>query len=87
MAFAWRHHARRWKNNRYVYAVVSRRSRGISIGLNLNPKQKPAISIASIARLIAKFRSRSESKPEELSAELDMILQQRKADLYTKMPL
>jgi len=34
---AWRQHERRWKGNRYVYAVVSRRSRGISIGINLNP--------------------------------------------------
>lgn len=34
---AYRKHERRWKNNRYVYAVVSRRSRGISIGINLNP--------------------------------------------------
>ena len=37
MASAWQHHGRQWKNHRYVYAVVSRRSRGISIGVNLNP--------------------------------------------------
>ena len=37
MAGAWRRHERRWKDNRYVYAVASRRSRGISIGINLNP--------------------------------------------------
>jgi wyosine [tRNA(Phe)-imidazoG37] synthetase (radical SAM superfamily) len=37
MARAWRRHERRWKDNRYVYAVVSRRSRGISIGINLSP--------------------------------------------------
>jgi wyosine [tRNA(Phe)-imidazoG37] synthetase (radical SAM superfamily) len=37
MPVAWRRHERRWKNNRYVYAVVSRRSRGVSIGINLNP--------------------------------------------------
>ncbi len=37
MAAAWRHHERRWKDHRYVYAVVSRRSRGVSIGINLNP--------------------------------------------------
>ncbi len=37
MAKAWRRHERRWKSNRYVYAVVSRRSRGVSIGINLNP--------------------------------------------------
>jgi wyosine [tRNA(Phe)-imidazoG37] synthetase (radical SAM superfamily) len=34
---AWRKHERRWKNNRFVYAVISRRSRGVSIGINLNP--------------------------------------------------
>ncbi len=36
---AWRRHERQWKDARYVYAVVSRRSRGISIGINLNPEK------------------------------------------------
>jgi wyosine [tRNA(Phe)-imidazoG37] synthetase (radical SAM superfamily) len=30
-------HARRFEANRFVYPVLSRRSRGISIGVNLNP--------------------------------------------------
>ena len=30
-------HARTWRENRYVYPVISRRSRGLSIGVNLNP--------------------------------------------------
>jgi wyosine [tRNA(Phe)-imidazoG37] synthetase (radical SAM superfamily) len=30
-------HDRTWQDNRYVYPVVSRRSKGISIGVNLNP--------------------------------------------------
>jgi len=30
-------HSRTLKGNRYVYAVLSRRSRGISVGINLNP--------------------------------------------------
>ncbi len=30
-------HQRRFEQNRFVYPVVSRRSRGISIGVNLNP--------------------------------------------------
>jgi wyosine [tRNA(Phe)-imidazoG37] synthetase (radical SAM superfamily) len=34
---AWRDHERKWRDNRYVYAVVSRRSGGISVGINLNP--------------------------------------------------
>lgn len=30
-------HTRHWRDYRYVYPVVSRRSRGLSIGINLNP--------------------------------------------------
>jgi len=37
MGPAWRRHERKWMDNRYVYPVVSRRSRGVSIGINLNP--------------------------------------------------
>jgi wyosine [tRNA(Phe)-imidazoG37] synthetase (radical SAM superfamily) len=32
-----RDHRRAFEDNRYVYAVVSRRSKGVSIGINLNP--------------------------------------------------
>ena len=31
--------SRRFFDNRFVYAVVSQRSRGLSIGVNLNPDQ------------------------------------------------
>ncbi len=34
---AFRRHDRLWQSNLYVYPVISRRSRGVSIGLNLNP--------------------------------------------------
>lgn len=30
-------HPREWRDNLYVYPVVSRRSRGLSLGVNLNP--------------------------------------------------
>ena len=30
-------HSRHWRENKYVYPVISRRSRGLSIGVNLNP--------------------------------------------------
>jgi wyosine [tRNA(Phe)-imidazoG37] synthetase (radical SAM superfamily) len=33
----FREHSRHFANNRFVYPVVSRRSHGISIGVNLNP--------------------------------------------------
>lgn len=33
----FRDHRRELDDNRYVYAVVSRRSRGLSVGINLNP--------------------------------------------------
>ncbi|MCP4591652.1 MAG: radical SAM protein [bacterium] len=34
---AFTEHPRDWAGNRYVYPVISRRSRGLSIGINLNP--------------------------------------------------
>lgn len=34
---AFRRHERAWEGNLYVYPVVSRRSRGLSVGINLNP--------------------------------------------------
>jgi wyosine [tRNA(Phe)-imidazoG37] synthetase (radical SAM superfamily) len=33
----YREHSRLYRHNRYVYPVVSRRSKGLSIGINLNP--------------------------------------------------
>lgn len=33
----YRSHSRDWHDNLYVYPVISRRSRGLSIGINLNP--------------------------------------------------
>jgi wyosine [tRNA(Phe)-imidazoG37] synthetase (radical SAM superfamily) len=30
-------HSRSWRDNSYVYPVISRRSKGVSIGVNLNP--------------------------------------------------
>ncbi len=34
---AFANHPRRWRDFLYVYPVISRRSRGLSIGINLNP--------------------------------------------------
>jgi wyosine [tRNA(Phe)-imidazoG37] synthetase (radical SAM superfamily) len=33
----FKNHPRNWRENFYVYPVISRRSRGLSIGVNLNP--------------------------------------------------
>lgn len=33
----YRDHRRTWRDNYYVYPVISRRSKGLSIGINLNP--------------------------------------------------
>ena len=40
LAVAYRDHPRRFESFRYVYPVISRRSRGLSIGINLNPDQR-----------------------------------------------
>lgn len=37
LSVAFRSHPRRWQSNSYVYPVISRRSHGLSVGINLNP--------------------------------------------------
>lgn len=84
---AWQRHERRWRDNLYVYAVVSRRSRGVSVGINLNPDKAcnfdciycqvnrnapPAIRKVNLAKL---------------AEELDLVLQaERDASLYSAGP-
>ena len=36
----WSSHPRQWEDFAYVYPVISRRSRGLSIGINLNPDRR-----------------------------------------------
>lgn len=87
MANAWRHHERRWKKNRYVYAVISRRSRGISIGMNLNPNKICNFNCVycQVSRSIPlSVRKVNQSK---LVEELDRILQAEKdGSLYEDPP-
>jgi wyosine [tRNA(Phe)-imidazoG37] synthetase (radical SAM superfamily) len=84
---AWRRHERRWADNLYVYAVVSRRSGGVSIGINLNPGKECNFdciycqvdrSVAPVTRKVDLAR---------LAAELDRVLTaERDGSLYEAMP-
>jgi wyosine [tRNA(Phe)-imidazoG37] synthetase (radical SAM superfamily) len=73
-----RDHRRTFEDNLYIYAVVSRRSRGVSIGINLNPdkicnfdcvycqvdrKTPPLVRDVDVPRLL-----------EELEDMLDLVL-------------
>jgi wyosine [tRNA(Phe)-imidazoG37] synthetase (radical SAM superfamily) len=87
MADAYRRHERKWKNNLFVYAVVSRRSRGISIGINLNPNKKCNFDCVycqvnrSLPATVGKVDL------ETLRTELDTILQSEKDGwLYEAAP-
>jgi wyosine [tRNA(Phe)-imidazoG37] synthetase (radical SAM superfamily) len=84
---AWRRHERRRKENRYVYAVVSRRSRGISIGINLNPGKECNFDCVycQVNRKIQPATRKVDL--ETLEAELDLILQAEKnGSLYLDSP-
>jgi len=84
---AWRRHERRWKDTRLVYAVVSRRSRGISIGLNLAPDKTCNFNCVycQVNRAIPPATRLVDT--ETLSEELDRILQAEKdGTLYEDAP-
>ncbi len=84
---AWRRHERRWKDAHFVYAVVSRRSRGISIGINLNPDK-----ICNFDCIYCQVRRDSPASIrtvdlEILEKEVDRILQaERDGSLYEAAP-
>ncbi|MCC7421760.1 MAG: radical SAM protein [Planctomycetaceae bacterium] len=62
-------HPRLWRENRFVYPVVSRRSGGISIGVNLNPDK-----VCNFDCIYCQVDRRSEA--ETRFVELDAVLQE-----------
>jgi len=87
MVRAWSRHERRWRDNRYVYAVVSRRSRGVSIGINLNPGKECNFDCiyCQVDRKITPEIRRVNL--EKLAGELDLILDaERDGSLYAEEP-
>ena len=68
-------HPRTFHENRFVYPVVSRRSKGVSVGLNLNPDK-----VCNFDCIYCQVDRRSESESrfvetDQLLAELDQMLQ------------
>lgn len=84
---AWSRHERRWKNNNYVYAVVSRRSRGLSIGINLNPGKACNFDCiyCQVDRSVPPARRKVVLT--QLAQELEKILEaERDGSLYAEEP-
>ncbi len=72
---AWQRHERRWADNLYVYAVVSRRSHGVSVGINLNPGKECNFDClyCQVDRAVPPRVRRVDL--DRLSAELDAVLE------------
>jgi len=84
---AYRRHPRRWADNRYVYAVVSRRSGGVSVGINLNPDK--ACNFDCIYCQVDRTTPPAVRKVDlvRLAVELDLVLQaERDGSLYGTPP-
>ncbi|MBI3864189.1 MAG: radical SAM protein [Planctomycetia bacterium] len=67
-------HSRSWHDNKFVYPVVSRRSKGISIGVNLNPDK-----VCNFDCIYCQVDRRSEAETKfvetaALLAEIDAML-------------
>jgi wyosine [tRNA(Phe)-imidazoG37] synthetase (radical SAM superfamily) len=80
---AWRRHERRWADNLYVYAVVSRRSGGVSVGINLNPGKECNFDCiyCQVDRTVAPATRKVDL--DRLAAELDRVLAaERDGSLY-----
>jgi len=79
----YRFHPRRYEQNKFVYPVVSRRSHGISIGVNLNPDK-----ICNFDCIYCQVDRRSEAETrfvemDRLRAEIEeMLLQVSTGEIY-----
>ncbi len=82
----FRDHRRELDRNRYVYAVVSRRARGLSIGVNMNPDKRCNFDCpyCQVDRTTPGGPSRV-SVPD-LLGELEDLLRRASADLWTTPP-
>jgi wyosine [tRNA(Phe)-imidazoG37] synthetase (radical SAM superfamily) len=74
LRLAYQRHERRWADNLYVYAVVSRRSGGVSIGVNLNPGKECNFDCiyCQVDRLVPPLVRKVDL--ERVSVELDAVL-------------
>ncbi len=70
----FRQHSRLFDNNRFVYPVISRRSKGVSVGVNLNPDK-----VCNFDCIYCQVDRRSES--ETRFVEMDQLLSELKAVL------
>ena len=82
----FRDHRRDLDRNTYVYAVVSRRARGLSIGVNLNPDKRCNFDCP-----YCQVDRRTPGGPTRvdvavLQAELDDLLARAAGDLWTEAP-
>jgi wyosine [tRNA(Phe)-imidazoG37] synthetase (radical SAM superfamily) len=87
LSAAWQRHERRFADHLYVYAVVSRRSRGVSVGINLNPGKECNFDClyCQVDRMVPP-RVRGVDLGR-LSAELDAVLQaEADGSLYGSAP-
>lgn len=67
-------HSRRWQDNRYVYPVISRRSQGLSVGVNLNPDKVCNFDCVYCCVDRSTMPGKVEVDLDVLSAELDHML-------------
>ena len=87
LSSAYRSHERRWADNRYVYAVVSRRSGGVSVGVNLNPDKACNFDCiyCQVDRTVTPVVRKVDL--ERVAAELDAVLAaERDGSLYAARP-
>jgi wyosine [tRNA(Phe)-imidazoG37] synthetase (radical SAM superfamily) len=82
----YRDHRRELDENRYVYAVVSRRARGLSIGVNLNPDKACNFDCpyCQVDRKTPGGPSRVDVP--NLAAELEDLLRRARGDLWAQPP-
>jgi len=84
---AYRMHPRQWRDARYVYPVVSRRSGGLSIGINLSPGKECSFHCLYCQVDRRNTAAPARVDPARLQSELEAILgEEQRGRLYDVPP-
>jgi wyosine [tRNA(Phe)-imidazoG37] synthetase (radical SAM superfamily) len=82
----YKDHRRELDENRYVYAVISRRARGLSIGVNMNPDKACNFDCPYCQVDRATPGGPSRVEVAVLASELEDLLRRADGDLWTTPP-
>ncbi|MBF0431631.1 MAG: radical SAM protein [Fibrobacteria bacterium] len=86
LAFEMSHHPRRFEDFKHIYPVISRRSRGVSIGINLSPDNKCNFNCVYCQVEKNEQQNYSDIRVKDIMTELERVIQSFDTKAVCELP-